>query len=58
MKALHDLFRRASASGTPTESKQAVALEKRRLERLLRDEGLPRSAAERIVRSFFATPKG
>lgn len=56
MKAVRDLMRRLPMFGGVPEQK-ATALDKRRLERLLRDEGLSRNAAMRVVRDFFTTPK-
>lgn len=34
-----------------------VAFDKRRLERLMRDEGLTRNAAMRVTRAYFGPPK-
>lgn len=56
MKAVLDLIRRLRLLGGIPEQK-ATALDKRRLERLLRDEGLTRTVAMRVVRDFFTTPK-
>lgn len=44
---LRDLFRRFTPAGR-------LALQKRRLESILRDEGLTRSVARRIVATYFA----
>jgi len=66
MKPLHQIFawNRSSAASPAFVSNEggeaaqkASALDKRLLERLLREEGLSQTASKRVVHNFFTTLK-